>query len=173
MRFSWLVWGGIRWGGGLGGRGRTGAGFGAEVSDQVGYFAVVEGIAKGRHLLTTVEDLVGDAGGRPALVFVDAGESGGLLGASQVGAMAESAAFIAEEGGSGLSGSLCICAKGVRHGCCRNEDGCKRDREKTADHRAIFARGMEGPGPSKGGDGVLHNACGPGASRDMKCTREY
>lgn len=97
--------------------------FGAEKSDQLLDFVVGERIAEGRHLLAAVEELAGDFVVGPLLLFADVFESRGFARAFEVGAVAEAAAFVAEENGAGHFGFFFLagCEGGLR-GAQGNED---------------------------------------------------
>jgi hypothetical protein len=72
---------------------------GAQVSDELGDLRLGESLSKGGHLDTAAGDLGGDLVG--VELFADVGERWGAIGALEVIAVAEDAAFVAEEDGSG------------------------------------------------------------------------
>ena len=83
-----------------------GAVFGAKISHQLGCFLVGYRVAERRHLLTAVEDLIGDLSRGPLLVLAQVDERRSFLGADAVDAMAMSAAFVAKQDGAGFFGGL-------------------------------------------------------------------
>jgi hypothetical protein len=70
---------------------------GPQVGDQLGYFGIGEGVGKGRHLLASIENLIGNFGRGPKLVGAQASEVGSFFAACASGAMAVSAAFVAKK----------------------------------------------------------------------------
>jgi len=88
--------------------------FGAEVGDKLGGFGVGDGFAEGRHLLAAVEDLIGDFGGGPELVFGQGGEDWAFLAADAGFSVAVGATLAAKEEGAGLLGGFVFCGEGMR-----------------------------------------------------------
>jgi hypothetical protein len=119
---------------------------GTEKGNKLGYFFVAESVAEWRHLLSSVEDLVGHLIGRPSLVVANLGKSGSLLGALEGWAVAESATFITIEGGAGFYVGRGVCGECGGGG----EDQESGKESKTQKHESIFACGAAGPSPTKG-----------------------
>jgi len=95
--------------GGLGGRlrrRRDGTVLGAEICDELDDLLVSERVREGRHLLATVEDLIGDFRRGPELVFAEAGEIRSLLAAAAALAVAVGATLVAKKDGADLLGGF-------------------------------------------------------------------
>jgi hypothetical protein len=85
----------------FGGR-RRGVVFGAQECDKLRNLLIAQGIAKGRHLLSAAEDLIGHFGGGPVLVVADLSEGRRFFGSLEVGPMAVGTSLVAEEGSTGF-----------------------------------------------------------------------
>jgi len=118
----------------FGWRGR-GVILGAKECHELRDLVVAQRIAKGRHLLSAVQDLVGHLVGWPVLVAANVGEGRRLLRSVQIGAMTVGAALVAEEHSAGFD-------VGWRVGCEGNGGGKNqygREEFDTRFHLSIFA----------------------------------
>lgn len=119
--------------------------FGAEVGDDLGDLGIAERVAKGRHLLAAIQNLVGDFVGGPLLVAADISESGAFFCAFEIGAVAVGATFIAKEDGAGegigfffgRGGGLRCGQGGEDQECASSKKDCGAGQQ--VDHGDIFA----------------------------------
>ena len=115
---------------------------GAQIGDQLSDLLIGERVGKGRHLLATVENLVGDFIRGPELIGANGAEVGAFLSAGASCAVAVGATFVAKQNGAGLVGGLLFGARqGVSGGC--GEDGQGQDQETRKisngrTHRSYF-----------------------------------
>ena len=109
-------------------RGRDGAVLCAQVGDQLRDLRVGERVAKGRHLLSAIENLSGDFGGRPVGVLADVDEAGCFFAADAAYAVAKGAAFVAKQHGAGLLVGLGVGGIGGEKGG-KDDGGCQGGKE--------------------------------------------
>jgi hypothetical protein len=90
---------------------RNGWVLGAKICDDLSDLRVGERIAEGGHLLPAVENLIGDLGRGPELVFAQSGEDGPFFAACAANSVAVGATLISKQDSSGLLGGLGFGAK--------------------------------------------------------------
>jgi len=139
----------------LSGRGGrwSGAVFGADVGDQLGDFRVSDGVAEGGHLLAAVENLIGDFGRGPKLVFAEVDERRCFLGADAAYAVAMGTTFVAKQERAGLLVSFGFRCKETGSGerCKKDKNGQKNGEFAWRDHIKDFRIWMAGTPPPLGG----------------------
>lgn len=126
---------------------------GPQEGDELLDLLVAERIAKGRHLLAAVQDLVGHLLRGPCLVFADIGETGTLFGAFERLSVAIGAALVAVQGGAGFHISRGIGGEGGGGG----ENDESWEEFETRNHWNIFAWRPEGVSRIMGGGGPSHS----------------
>jgi len=108
--------------------------FGTQVSHQLGNLLFGDRVAEWGHLLSAVENLVGDSGRRPELVLAQVYQGRRFFGADAALAMAVSAAFVAKQDRAGLFVGLGpATAEGAGRDCGKKGEGQQKGRDKRND----------------------------------------
>lgn len=108
---------------------------GAQIGHQLRNFLVGERVAEGRHLLTAIQNLIGDLGRRPFLVVRQTGQIRSFLGSNAAVAVAMSAALVAKKNGAGqLGGPVLRCGEAMHRKCTERENKSEAEGFKTSHH---------------------------------------
>ena len=123
--------------------GRSGLVLSPQVGHQLGNLRVRQRVAKGRHFLPAIQNLVRDFLRGPKLVLADIGERRPFFAADSLRAVAMRAILLAEKECAGLLVSFCgmrHCGGqgGLAHGKCKYKRKCWKKKFIPGNHKSYF-----------------------------------